>query len=229
MANLSTMAKLRLLEAVPESSSRMYAEEIFLALGQQDTFDWRSVALAIRCASNARASLLNQQSVTPVWTGPASTVVPVRRTQKVLLELIRDARKRLLIVSFAAYRVDDVLSALSDAASRGVQVSLILESKALSGGLLTRDAREAFKKLPASVQRYEWPLEHREVGGAALHAKAVLMDGAAALITSANLTGSALERNIELGLLVRGGDLPDELQRHFDGLVESGELITARN
>jgi hypothetical protein len=34
------------------------------------------------------------------------------------------------------------------------------------------------------------------------------------------LTESAMERNMELGLLVRGGPVPERVQTHFDRLIE---------
>ncbi|WP_425454039.1 phospholipase D-like domain-containing protein [Nocardioides immobilis] len=38
-----------------------------------------------------------------------------------------------------------------------------------------------------------------------MHAKVLVVDRRTALVGSANLTGHALERNLECGLLVRGG------------------------
>ena len=40
----------------------------------------------------------------------------------------------------------------------------------------------------------------------------------------ANLTEAALERNMELGVLIRGGNLPAAIDRLIDALLESGEL-----
>jgi len=53
----------------------------------------------------------------------------------------------------------------------------------------------------------------------AVHAKCAVSDGKLAFITSANLSTAAMERNMELGVLVRGGHLPDELHRHLNALV----------
>ena len=39
--------------------------------------------------------------------------------------------------------------------------------------------------------------------GGVLHAKAVVVDDEAVFVTSANLTEAALDRNIELGVLIR--------------------------
>jgi phosphatidylserine/phosphatidylglycerophosphate/cardiolipin synthase-like enzyme len=47
------------------------------------------------------------------------------------------------------------------------------------------------------------------------------------LISSANLTEYAMTLNMEMGLLVRGGPLPGQVQSHLTRLVEKGvfELV----
>ena len=57
-----------------------------------------------------------------------------------------------------------------------------------------------------------------------LHAKAVVADDELVLVTSANLTEAALDRNIELGLLVRDRALAATVSRHFGVLIERGLL-----
>ena len=54
-----------------------------------------------------------------------------------------------------------------------------------------------------------------------------MADSRVAFLTSANLTEAALERNMELGVLIRGGNLPASIDRLIDALLESGELQTA--
>ena len=46
-----------------------------------------------------------------------------------------------------------------------------------------------------------------------------------ALISSANLTEYALNLNMELGLLVRGGDLPGRVVGHLRRLMREGVLV----
>ncbi len=62
-------------------------------------------------------------------------------------------------------------------------------------------------------------------GSGAMHAKAVLADEHSALVTSGNLVGHALQANLELGVLVRGGPLPRRLTRHFRQLIMDGVLV----
>jgi phosphatidylserine/phosphatidylglycerophosphate/cardiolipin synthase-like enzyme len=53
-----------------------------------------------------------------------------------------------------------------------------------------------------------------------LHAKAVVADDEAVFLTSANLTEAALDRNIEMGLLVRDRALAATVLRHFQTLID---------
>ncbi len=59
---------------------------------------------------------------------------------------------------------------------------------------------------------------------AAVHAKCAVADGNLAFITSANLTSAALERNMELGVLLRGGIAPPRLRDHLKALVTTKEI-----
>ena len=73
---------------------------------------------------------------------------------------------------------------------------------------------------------YIWPLEQRAQSESghhgSLHAKVAVADGQAMLISSANLTEYAMTLNMELGLLIKGGPLPAQVQTHLNRLVEKG-------
>ena len=55
-------------------------------------------------------------------------------------------------------------------------------------------------------------------------AKAAVVDRKA-LIISANLTDDAFLRNLELGVLFVGGDMPSKLREHFENLMVAGTLL----
>ncbi len=48
-----------------------------------------------------------------------------------------------------------------------------------------------------------------------LHGKGGIVGARAAFISSANLTDDALNRNMEFGILIRGGGVPRRLSAHF--------------
>jgi putative cardiolipin synthase len=187
-----------------------------------------AIALALEAASQTATSVQGGQTVDIVWTGPTTPQVPVRLTRAVLTEVIRAATDELLIVSFAAYRVQSVVDEIAIAAARGVRIRLILESVENSGGSLTFDAAQAFAAVRDHVEFYVWPADQRPKlgsGVARLHAKGAVADDHTALVTSANITEYAITENMELGLLVRGGPVPRRLAKHFNQLVSRGVLV----
>jgi phosphatidylserine/phosphatidylglycerophosphate/cardiolipin synthase-like enzyme len=192
---------------------------------QVPTIAGATLAMMLRSAVAVASSLRADQSIDIAWTGPTSVHVPVRMGSQVLIDLIDEAKTQLFVVSFAAYKVDRVTQALRGAADRGVDVRLILDTKAASKGNLRRDAAEAFTELHGVASFWVWPLEKRPELGASMHAKAVIVDRRTALVTSANLTGAAMERNMELGLVIQGGSVPQRLADHFLALTAAGALL----
>jgi phosphatidylserine/phosphatidylglycerophosphate/cardiolipin synthase-like enzyme len=222
----TALARHGVVNAVPTAVFRHHAAAICEAWASTELAG-AGVALAVRSSADAVDEVRGQQHVSVVWTGPATYEVPVRATSAVLGEVIDDARRNLIIVSFAAYKVSAVVDALRAAADRGVNVRLVLESVADSKGKLSHDAKQAFDALGDAVAFYVWPAELRASQGsdhASMHAKCAVADHRTAFVTSANLTGAAMTDNMELGLVVRGGDVPKRIANHFDSLVASGTL-----
>ncbi len=185
-----------------------------------------SVALALLAAADMETFCRTNQQLELVWTGPDSQIVPLRRTDQVLLQLINMATRRLHIVSFAVYNVANIAAALVAAANRGVQISLYLETPSASEG---RIAYDTVRALGSAVTRqasvYIWPLAERLVDEngrhGSLHAKLAIADGRLMLVSSANLTQYAMTLNMEVGLLVRGDRLPAQMEQHLNRLVET--------
>ena len=88
------------------------------------------------------------------------------------------------------------------------------------------------KSIPADLHRkaeiFYWPIEHRELNlfgkPGKLHAKAEVVDKQA-LLSSANLADDAFLRNLELGVLFMGGEMPVKLRQHFEHLIAAGTLL----
>lgn len=183
-----------------------------------DCADLPGSAIAIALESVQASQRSSDAPVTEVVvTGPDSPAAPVRLTSEVVGQLIDHATQRVTLVSYAAYRMASVISALDAAVARGVSVNLILESaEKLDGG----GGAHAYARYPT----YEWPLDRRDPPDAKLHAKAVIIDSREVLLTSANMTSAAYDKNIELGVLCRGGGVARQVQAHFDALIARGVL-----
>ena len=199
-----------------------------LALERAGTASWPEIAaamVAVDCLAND-----SRDSVELVWTGPTTSRLTVRRIDQVLYDLIAGARSRVLLVTFAAYRVAHLCDRLTEAVGRGVSLTLIAESEAESEGQLKGDALAAFRGVPdVGTSIFYWPLAKRERSQRGkpgkLHVKCAIVDDAA-IISSANMTDDAFNRNMELGVLVRG-EVVRLLDQHFDELIRTGALTRA--
>jgi phosphatidylserine/phosphatidylglycerophosphate/cardiolipin synthase-like enzyme len=180
-------------------------------------------------ASEAEAVHRETQTVELTWTGPDSHIIPVRRTDQALLQLIAEARTRLLIVSFAVYKAESILQSIMDALQRGVVTTLCLETPDASEGKIAFDTIKALgPEVARRAQLVVWPHDQRPHSSdgkhGSLHAKVAVADGATLLVSSANLTEYAMTLNMELGVLVRGGELPAKVEAHFAKLIEQDIL-----
>jgi len=181
----------------------------------------RDLGLMLAAASASAASALKASGSTElVWTGPTSDLVSVRRTEQVLTGLVDAAESRVFLVSFVAYKVGPVIAALHKAVARGVVLKILLEKSADRGGTVTTDSAATLKANVPGAKIYEWSNdpaagEHR----GSMHAKCAVADGKVAFVTSANLTEAAMERNMELGVLLRGGPSPRLLEQHLEALI----------
>ena len=165
------------------------------------------------------------QSIELVWTGPVTSVVSARKTEQVLLQVINQAKSELLITSFVAYKVDSLIEALNSACDRGVKLFLLLESSIDDGGSIEIDVIAKMKKAIPRAHIYAWKDKAIEFDGGRVHAKVAIADNSACFITSANLTGYAMEKNMELGLLINGGSIPSLVSEHLKALVDTNILI----
>jgi phosphatidylserine/phosphatidylglycerophosphate/cardiolipin synthase-like enzyme len=201
------------------------------AVGLLDALDAvdQSAALAyLSGLADGYARRAAEVSVETVWSGPGSHHVPVRATAAVLEELVREARHELLLMTYSAKPHQPLTEALTAAMTRGVAVSAVVETLQGSGSALSGDEPyQAFTGI-TGVELWQWPPGQRAEKGAKMHAKLTVADRRVLLVTSANLTQSGVAKNIEAGLLIRGGTVPERVAEHVSALQASGTLIRLR-
>lgn len=195
----------------------------------QGLMTWAELGWCLQAVAHTHARQRHKQHCELVWTGPRPANAPtLRRLDQALYDLVLNAQDAILLVTFAAAKITRLKTALSAAADRGVAIRLILEFEEESGGQLSQDALAAFAgSIEHRANIYSWPLAQREKNASGkpskLHAKCAVVDGAV-LVSSANLTDDALNRNIEMGVLLGVPALADQLTRHFAALIAAGVL-----
>lgn len=101
-------------------------------------------------------------------------------------------------MTFAAYRIQLLCEALNQALTRGVEVTLLLEGEASSGGQLSFDTSKAFKGLALDqIQMLYWPLVNRPLNNAGkpgkLHVKCAIIDDTAIIGSATSRTTRSTE------------------------------------
>jgi phosphatidylserine/phosphatidylglycerophosphate/cardiolipin synthase-like enzyme len=163
-------------------------------------------------------------SVETVWSGPGSHHVPVRATAAVLGDVVRESLGELLLMTYSARQYQPLTVTLAAAVSRGVRVSVVVETLQGAGSALAGDEPyQAFTGVDG-IELWHWPSAKRTEPGAKMHAKLAVADRRVLFVTSANLTQSGVGKNIEAGLLVRGGTAPLRVAEHVDALRAAGAL-----
>jgi phosphatidylserine/phosphatidylglycerophosphate/cardiolipin synthase-like enzyme len=171
-----------------------------------------------------------------VVSGP-DTAATARDTGVVMRQLFNKAKERVLAVGFAVHQGRSVFQALAQRldTNEALKATLCIEVRrqqtdtSLDSQVIQRFAQNFVKtewpgnRLP---DVYYDPRSVTPIGStrSALHAKCVVIDGQEALVTSANFTAAAQERNIELGLLVNSPTVASQVEKHFHTLIQDGRL-----
>jgi phosphatidylserine/phosphatidylglycerophosphate/cardiolipin synthase-like enzyme len=201
----------------------------FLDRWQRDAGDIspQAVGMALLMAAESEKAHREDQSVELVWTGPEAGVIPLRRTEQALLQLINSAVERIVIVSYAVYNIPRIREALVAAANRGVHIRIIIEAPDRIEGQNAYNTLRALGPLVADCCHvYLWPVDRRKKDSdgrpGILHVKCAVADGNSLFLSSANLTEYAFTLNMELGLLISGGTVPEQVEEHFCQMIDGG-------
>jgi phosphatidylserine/phosphatidylglycerophosphate/cardiolipin synthase-like enzyme len=210
-------------------------DSVIAALVELDSLGIGGPAAAqwIRTVERASARILRPDLV---WSGPEVPGLHARDTRRVYEELLGSAERSIWASTYAFFdgpKAFDILARRMDTRPE-LRVTLLLNIQRKRGE--TTSAEQLVRRFADRFWKTDWPGASRprvfydpralelEGRGGVLHAKAVVMDDEAVFVTSANLTEAALERNIELGLLLRDRALAASVASHFRTLIEHGLL-----
>lgn len=187
-------------------------------------------------AEQAHAIQAAQEDLEVVWTGPEGPTAQTRDTLVTARQLLEAAEEHVLLASFVITDAEAILEPLAQrmVTRPGLVVTVVTNVfKRVEGADVP--VQTALERLRSGFLK-EWPgprlpavyYDPRALQDshtrAVMHAKCILVDDRAALVTSANLTGAAHNRNIEVGLLTHQREVVARLRGQFIGLVDHGAL-----
>jgi phosphatidylserine/phosphatidylglycerophosphate/cardiolipin synthase-like enzyme len=185
---------------------------------------------------DARASAIEaglEGAAQLVWTGPDSPHAYSRDTAVVLRELFGIATRSILLSTFVIRQPDIVFKPLAERMMTvpGLSVRLFVHVGRNDGD--TRHDSEILREYADRFRR-SWPgsvfptvyydprsLVSNVENRATWHAKVVVIDEAVSLITSANFTEWAQQRNVEAGALIRSAGFARQLCQQFESLIQA--------
>ena len=214
---------------------RDYGEELLEDLTSLERMgvSGRAAAAWLHAVDQTRA---RSPSPDLVWSGPEVPGLHARGTRRVYEELLGSARRSVWVSTYVFFDGPRAFAALAERmdAIPDLQVTLLLNIQRKRGDTTAPD--QLVRRFADRFWTTDWPGEARprvyydprslELDGptGVLHAKAVVADGEAVFTTSANLTDAALDRNIELGILIRDRALAASVTGHFQGLIDKEML-----
>jgi len=193
-------------------------------LADDDVWDVQraaSVAVALELAADSFQLVETTETWAPVATLPHSLLnllrpPAMRQTTGVLLELIDSACDEVLLASPYVDQpaVRAIASALLDARRKGVDVRVITSPGRAQGFASFATQVESCRAVKITEVR-------TEISPLGSHAKVLVVDRQRAYVGSANLTAAGLERNIEVGVEIKGVQVR-ELARLITALERLG-------
>ena len=210
------------------------ALEALLASGNSPT----GVATTLQILATSRAASPEfGQLASFVASGP-SPALQGRDTAVVVPELFRSATSDVLVVGFTAKRGADIFEPLQRQREAHPTLRVRLCLNIARDWKDDRPAAAILEEFRRELAAQIWPwaplpevfydpraLLPFDGPRASLHGKAIVVDHSVALITSANFTEAAQERNIELGVLVREPSFAATVEGHIESLIASSDLV----
>jgi phosphatidylserine/phosphatidylglycerophosphate/cardiolipin synthase-like enzyme len=207
------------------------AESIAAALTELERVGMSGPACAVWIRTVEQA-MLRTPRPDLVWSGPEVPNVAARNTRRVYEELLGSAEHSVWACSFVYFdgpKAFEVLARRMESRPF-LHVTLLLNIQRRKSD--TTAATDVVRRFADRFWKSDWPGMSRprvyydprslEPDGptGVLHAKALVTDEESVFVTSANLTEAALDRNIEMGLLVRDRALALSACSHFQALID---------
>jgi phosphatidylserine/phosphatidylglycerophosphate/cardiolipin synthase-like enzyme len=189
----------------------------------------QGIVLALRAADQAQEGVARPDLV---WSGPEVPGLHARDTRRVYEELIGGAERSIWASTYAFFDGPKAFKILAERmdAKPDLAVKLLLNIARKWGD--TTAPENLVKQFAGQFWAKDWPGQRRpevfyyprsldlDATTGVLHAKGVVVDDEAVVVTSANFTEAALDRNIEVGVLSRDRTLAASLATHFRVLIE---------
>jgi len=175
-----------------------------------------------------------------VLSGPDVEGIPIRETVAIMHTLFSDAIDEILLVGYAVYNGAEIFQRLAERMQEQPKMKVWMcldiqrphNDTSLESEIVRRFVSNFFHHQWIWPVRPELYYDPRSLivdskKRSSLHAKCVVVDRRSALITSANFTLAAQQRNIEAGVVIHDDPAVYRIYDYFNALRQNGILKQA--
>ncbi len=172
-----------------------------------------------------------------VVSGPDVPGVPTTDTYATVQSMFQQAEREIILAGYAFHNGKLLFERLAAQKALRPDLRIIFHVDVPRRAGDTSTAEAIILRYAADFRERHWPwqprpeiyfdpraLQAEAKQRASLHAKAVVVDRKQLLLTSANFTEAAHQRNIEMGLLSKASYLAEQVAGYFEALRTSGQL-----
>ena len=199
----------------------------------------KQISLLIEAILTGRQSDLPLSHILDlVISGPDVQGMPMGDTGASMHALVSTATESVCLVGYAIYGGRNIFKQLAARMEELPELEVKFLLNVPRHPTNTSEASLIALKFAHDFREKEWPgqrlpqiyydprsLETDSTRRASLHAKCVIVDRKEALITSANFTDAARNRNIEVGLCLRQSEMVRRLAVYFEALIANNVLV----
>ncbi len=232
---LTPFLPIHLTSYVPSSLCDEVAKELNKLSSLSMTEVHIAYTLKLLAEERASAQTVNDK-IDLVWTGEDFLGSQNRDTSVVVRELFQAAQHSVLIATYVfdkSRKTQEIFQVLGDRMDTNphLQVQLFVNisrpygSKTSNASLLRDFVHDFYTQIwsgkrSPQIFYYQRSLSTQIGSKSCLHAKCVVIDKTKTLVTSANFTEAAHERNLETGVLIVDPVIASRMVRQFETLVE---------
>jgi phosphatidylserine/phosphatidylglycerophosphate/cardiolipin synthase-like enzyme len=205
------------LSALPKSKqneARRLLSEI------EKSIDKKIIGITLEAMSSAARRAISEIEV--VWSGPTPHAAMGRTTWGVLNEVVESAKEYIYAATYSAGVNSPALVALKSALDRGIEITCLLDIHHRGDDsakiVMTQLKGARFLALAKDDKQF----------AAMMHAKYIVVDGNYTFLTSANFSNIAVDKSLEVGLLVSNSFIASQFKRRIDDLLQEGFLVQVK-
>ena len=176
-------------------------DQLLRLLANQDATDETKLLMLETAMRTAQSERENSNSLELVYTGPPRLDIGARNTRSVMEEMLNGAKEVTVVAYQLRKGAESIVEKLSSLLAEGTEVTLVIDDDKKKKNRIQID--NMFKQKGLNMPDV-YTRTAKSGNYFKIHSKILIVDQRDMLVTSANLTGHAMEINFEVGIRVRG-------------------------